>query len=926
MPWNPVLHTHTPVLAVIEPRGLLARSVSFHRAETTETLTERIDRTAYDAAARPVGRWDARLWAAAEQASAAPRNLSYIHSLSGRPLFSDSADAGWSASLEGEAGQAVYHWNARGHSQRTEHDPLLRAVAVFEGDGTVEHCAERLTYGGPGAADSNQCGCLVRHDDPAGSLVNAAFGLSGKPARQVRRFLNGLATADWPAAVSERDELLESGPGLQTCWTYGAANDAVEQCDALGSIQSFSQSVAGQLKLVQLQQSGQAVQTIVSDIRYNAQGRIESETAGNGVVTTALYQPQDGRLIRLKAQRDDGHVLQDLHYEYDPVGNVTRLEDGAQATRFSTNQQIEPVSTYRYDTLYQLIEATGRETASTHHGPALPGFQSPADFSKLTNYRQTYEYDAGGNLLKLSHEGAQNHSLNMVIARHSNRSLPVLNDVPPSEADIAAAFDGNGNLRELQPGQTLTWDRRNQLQQVRPVIRESGPDDSESYVYDGSGRRVRKVTKTLARSVTHTAEVRYLPGVEIRSNTATGETLHVVSVQGGRNSVRVLHWQQGKPEGIGNDQIRYGLSDHLGSCALELDQQAQTISHESYYPFGGTSWWAGRSEVEARYKTVRYSGKERDATGLYYYGLRYYAPWLMRWINPDPAGDVDGLNVFRWIKSNPVSGFDDSGLMFKWFNEILDPDERKIRNLGFEIKIRGADEAMREGKSHLIFKLDMALIEGQALIQREIDLLAKGETAALTKFLGAQPQMDGLDERVKSVIQGYTKISEAMGRYKHGGDLRQSLILIEPSSTNPLDINTVAMVSPGDTKKRLFLNSRFQEKSIVEMISTVVHEVSHQELETDDLFYYAPLEISLSKGKERFSTSLANGAQSAEIYNLAARNNQHHLQHGFGNTEDFIMRTADFWGRYLISRRLSADTQNRLLSYSTANPRAAVSS
>ncbi|EGH49324.1 insecticidal toxin protein, partial [Pseudomonas syringae pv. pisi str. 1704B] len=51
-----------------------------------------------------------------------------------------------------------------------------------------------------------------------------------------------------------------------------------------------------------------------------------------------------------------------------------------------------------------------------------------------------------------------------------------------------------------------------------------------------------------------------------------------------------------------------------------------------------TAWWAARSAVEAKYKTVRYSGKERDTSGLYYYGLRYYAPWLQRWINPDPAG------------------------------------------------------------------------------------------------------------------------------------------------------------------------------------------------------------------------------------------------------------------------------------------------
>ncbi|MFS2162045.1 RHS repeat-associated core domain-containing protein, partial [Pseudomonas sp. Pseusp122] len=51
-----------------------------------------------------------------------------------------------------------------------------------------------------------------------------------------------------------------------------------------------------------------------------------------------------------------------------------------------------------------------------------------------------------------------------------------------------------------------------------------------------------------------------------------------------------------------------------------------------------------------------------DATGLYYYGFRYYAPWLQRWINPDPAGEIDGLNLFSFIRNNPVLLEDLSGL------------------------------------------------------------------------------------------------------------------------------------------------------------------------------------------------------------------------------------------------------------------------
>ena len=66
--------------------------------------------------------------------------------------------------------------------------------------------------------------------------------------------------------------------------------------------------------------------------------------------------------------------------------------------------------------------------------------------------------------------------------------------------------------------------------------------------------------------------------------------------------------------------------------------------------------------LEAKYRTIRYSGKERDASGLYYYGQRYYAPWLQRWISPDPAGTVDGLNLYCMVGNNPVRFVDHQGL------------------------------------------------------------------------------------------------------------------------------------------------------------------------------------------------------------------------------------------------------------------------
>uniref|UniRef100_UPI002601BB64 RHS repeat-associated core domain-containing protein n=1 Tax=Pseudomonas sp. TaxID=306 RepID=UPI002601BB64 len=254
-----------------------------------------------------------------------------------------------------------------------------------------------------------------------------------------------------------------------------------------------------------------------------------------------------------------------------------------------------------------------------------------------------------------------------------NRSLFMADaDNPP---DLSRGFDANGNLLQLEGVQVMSWDARNQLQRVTQVQRADGSNDDEVYVYGGDGQRRRKVRVQQAKALIHVAETRYLPGLEIRTNTAKREVLHVATVQAGRCNVRRLYWHQSR-NALPNPQLRYSLDDQRESSVLELDGGADVISHEGYYPYGGTAWWAARSQAEADYKTVRYSGKERDATGLYYYGFRYYAPWLQRWINPDPAGDVDGLNVYLMVKCNPITLIDNTGLLSEAAQEVRSKIDR----------------------------------------------------------------------------------------------------------------------------------------------------------------------------------------------------------------------------------------------------------
>ena len=656
--------TATPKLKVIDPRGLYHREVAYYRAQPEQLPQARITRFRYDLAGYEIARCDPRLWTNIELKKTAAANLESLFSLSGATLSTDSVDAGWRVALFGSAGVECLLWGSRGSERHHDYDLQLRLVAVCESaKDEVPKFVERYTYGDSSetAGSRNQCGRLVRHDDPAGTFQICQYTLNGLPLTQTRQFLGDLCTPEWPLDNSLRDGLLDS-EAFTTTFSYFASGELRAKIDALGNTQMFATTLAGELKDARLQMTGagQKPHLIVSDVRYNAYGQVESEQMGNGATMNAEYEDTNGRLCRLLIHDSCSKLLQGQHYCYDPVGNILQIEDNAHSTLYYKNQRIDAVSCYRYDSLYQLVEASGRECEIPVLGPQLPSWQkAPIDPDRLRIYTHSFDYDTAGNLRIRHHSNSP--TIRMAVSESSNRSLgQYIDGSLPSEQDIANGFDANGNQLELSRGQQISWDARNQLCHVTMIRRDEGGDDYERYIYDGSGRRARKVRQNRAGSQLRVAQVRYLPGVEIHRS-GSGER-HVIEVDLGRLRVRVLHWVGQPPAGVCNDQILYCLKDHLGSNTLELDEVAGVVSQESYYPFGGTAWRASRTKVDAKYKTVRYSDKERDATGLYYYGFRYYAPWLCRWISPDPAGTAYGQNLYRMVENRPTTLVDVQGL------------------------------------------------------------------------------------------------------------------------------------------------------------------------------------------------------------------------------------------------------------------------
>jgi insecticidal toxin complex protein TccC len=710
-------------------------------------------------------------------------------------------------------------------------------------------CTERLSYGASdqASAEHNQCGQLIRHDDPAGTQLFTEFGLHGTALEQMRHFLKDLALPDWPEPIADRELLLEPGEGAATRSHFNAVGEVAHQTDAKGHRQRLQQTLDGQLRAVHLQLNGASTaKTLLSAITYNAHGQTEREVAGNGVITTLEYDAQNGRLTRLQARRDNEN-LQDLLYAYDPVGNVLSIEDAALPIRYFANQRIEPVNRYAYDSLSQLIEATGWEAGSSNKGPQ---FSAVDDSNPRANYRQTFRYDAGNNLLELTHEGPQSHGHRLVAAAHSNRCLPVLAGVEPGEEHFRQGFDSNGNLLNLQPGQSLAWDLRNQLSEVRPVVRDSGIDDIERYIYGADGMRLRKVREAHTNARVLIAETRYLPNLELRNYNGTGEVLQVISVQTGRSSVRALHWESEPPKDMGKDQYRYHLNDHLGSCTLELDDDGEVISQERYHPFGTTAWFAGRGEVEASYKTARYSGKERDATGLYYYGFRYYVPWLQRWLNPDPAGEVGGFNLYVMVINNPVNRVDPDGLKPLLFGVKREVETARKNSISYS---EAAIEILKSGDSSLVQSVMLKYFNDASSerISRWVnDLLKVIDVAKMTKI---HRNLELIDDDYEG---GIYKKSVAMVDGKKYSDFKVYSDSIFRTIRNFSD-NKKELAEQLKDKKNQYKAQRNKKFLLVNqknwnvfkelggeamLVSAAIHEFSHVAVGTQDYVYKRILE------------------------------------------------------------------------------------
>jgi RHS repeat-associated protein len=605
--------------------------------------------------------------------------------LLGRPAHTVSADAGERYALADVLDRPQRAVDARDHLFTWSYDALGRRTHLFvETPPGPRTLLERAVYGeaNPAAATLNLRTRPHLAFDGAGLRSSDRYDLDGNLAQTSRRVPTDATVApDWSALAGPTDLtaiLAAANPTLEN-EVFGSATafDALARPVSLitpdGSITTVGYGRSGRLSRVDAAVRGAAPAGFVVSTTYNARGQREVIRYGNGTSTTSLYDPLTFRLARLTTSRAAPAALQDLGYTYDPVGNVCEVSDAAQQTVFFDNAMVPPDQRFTYDAIYRLMGAGGREHVGQGANP-LPNeydwadglrvnLPQPGDGQALRAYQESYTYDAAGNLALWKHTAGPTGSWTRrsVYDAASHRllgtSLPGDGPAPPYSG--AFSHDPDGNVTKMPFLPALGWNALDRLESI-----DLGGGGSAHYQYDAEGRRTRKLVARVGGLV---EERIYLDGYEVHRRRTTSlqmerQSLHLMDGVRRLAIVETKTVDVAAPPGAPASLVRYQLDNHLGSACVELDAAGAVISYEEYYPFGSTSYQAGPSGTAYSLKRYRYTGVERDdETGLSYHAARYCAPWLGRWISPDPDGLADGTNLYVYARNNPAVVRDPSG-------------------------------------------------------------------------------------------------------------------------------------------------------------------------------------------------------------------------------------------------------------------------